>query len=118
MAFCRVYRGGVDPDTDLGEDPGQAQRDVGTQIAGTTRHVQLTPAGKQLDEEAQSVLASVAAATRRVHAGRGVERLVVGCPPGWSVSAAVRAFNRRSRASSSSPGSVARYAYSDKVHDN
>src|SRR4051794_40094471 len=59
----------------------------------TTRSVQLTPAGKQLYEDAPGVLASAAAATRRVHeVARGVERLVVGFAPALHVSAAVRAF--------------------------
>jgi DNA-binding transcriptional LysR family regulator len=59
----------------------------------TTRSVQLTPAGRQLYEDAASLLGAAAAATRRVHeVARGVERLVVGFAQGLSVLAAVRDF--------------------------
>jgi DNA-binding transcriptional LysR family regulator len=61
----------------------------------TTRNVRLTAAGRQLYEEAQTILAAAAAATRRVHeAARGLERLVFGFAPGLRVSAAVRAFEQ------------------------
>jgi DNA-binding transcriptional LysR family regulator len=62
-------------------------------LVRTTRSVQLTPAGEQLQEEARGVFATVDAAVRRVHeVDRGVERLVVAFAPGLRVSAAVRAF--------------------------
>lgn len=64
-----------------------------TLLVRTTRSVQLTAAGQQLQEEARGVFAAVDAAVRRVHeAGRGVERLVVAFAPGLHVSGAVRAF--------------------------
>jgi DNA-binding transcriptional LysR family regulator len=59
----------------------------------TTRSVQLTPAGKQLHDDAAGVLASAAAATRRAReVSNGHERLVVGFGPALRVSAAVRAY--------------------------
>jgi DNA-binding transcriptional LysR family regulator len=59
----------------------------------TTRSVQLTTAGLQLQKEARTVLGSVDAALRRVHeADRGVERLVIGFMPGLRVSEVVRAY--------------------------
>ena len=62
-------------------------------LVRTTRSVQLTPAGEQLNEEARQVFASVDSAVRRVHEiDRGVQRLVVGFAPGLRVSEAVRAF--------------------------
>ncbi|MBI0379503.1 LysR family transcriptional regulator, partial [Streptomyces albiflaviniger] len=62
----------------------------------TTRSVELTPAGKQLHEEAQRILGAVDAAVRRVHdAERGAQRLVVAFSPGLHVSAAIRAFTSR-----------------------
>ncbi len=62
-------------------------------LVRTTRNVQLTPAGEQLQEEARAVFATVDAAVRRVHeTDRGVERLVVAFAPGLHVSEAVRAF--------------------------
>ncbi|MFS8203655.1 LysR family transcriptional regulator [Streptomyces sp. CWNU-52B] len=62
----------------------------------TTRSVELTAAGKQLHEEAQGVLAAVAAAVRRVHdADHSVQRLVVAFSPGLHVSDALRAFTLR-----------------------
>ncbi|WP_413105217.1 LysR family transcriptional regulator [Streptomyces sp. Inha503] len=65
-------------------------------LVRTTRSVELTPAGKQLHEEAQRILGTVAAAVRRVHdAERGAQRLVVAFSPGLRVSAAIRAFTSR-----------------------
>jgi DNA-binding transcriptional LysR family regulator len=62
-------------------------------LVRTTRSVELTAAGKQLYEEAQGVLAAVAAAVRRVHdIDRAVQRLVVAFSPGLHVSDAIRAF--------------------------
>lgn len=62
----------------------------------TTRSVELTAAGKQLYEEAQTILASVAAAVRRLHdVDQGVQRVVVAFSPGLHVSDAIRAFTSR-----------------------
>ena len=59
----------------------------------TTRSVQLTPAGRLLQEEARRVFTTVDAVVRRVHeVDRGVERLVVAFAPGLRVSETVRAF--------------------------
>jgi DNA-binding transcriptional LysR family regulator len=67
-----------------------------TLLVRTTRSVELTAAGKQLYEEAQGILAAVAAAVRRVHdVDRGVQRLVVAFSPGLHVSDAIRAFASR-----------------------
>ncbi|MBC2908201.1 LysR family transcriptional regulator [Streptomyces cupreus] len=65
-------------------------------LVRTTRSVELTAAGKQLYEEAQGILASVASAVRRVHdTDRGVQRLVVAFSPGLHVADAIRAFTSR-----------------------
>jgi DNA-binding transcriptional LysR family regulator len=67
-----------------------------TLLVRTTRRVELTAAGKQLYEEAQGVLAAVAAAVQRVHdVDRGVLRLVVAFSPGLHVSDAIRVFTSR-----------------------
>ncbi|MEV8476377.1 LysR family transcriptional regulator [Streptomyces sp. NPDC051173] len=67
-----------------------------TLLVRTTRSVELTVAGKQLQEEARGILAAVAAAVRRVHdADRGVQRLVVTFSHGLRVSEAIRAFASR-----------------------
>ena len=59
----------------------------------TTRSVQLTPAGRLLQEEARRVFTTVDAVVRRVHeVDRGVERLAVAFAPGLRVSEVVRAF--------------------------
>ncbi|WP_329155564.1 LysR family transcriptional regulator [Streptomyces sp. NBC_01456] len=59
----------------------------------TTRSVELTPAGRQLYEEARRITTVVEAALRRVHeADRGAQRLVVAFSPGLHVSDAIRAF--------------------------
>ncbi|MGX6600976.1 LysR family transcriptional regulator [Micromonosporaceae bacterium Da 78-11] len=64
-----------------------------TLLVRTTRSVELTAAGRQLHEEAQTIVAAVDAAVRRVHeVDRGVERLVVAFSPGLHVSEAIRAF--------------------------
>ena len=70
------------------------ERELGcTLLVRTTRSVQLTAAGEQLQEEARGVFAAVDTAVRRVHEmGRGVERLVVAFAPGLHVSEAVRVF--------------------------
>ncbi|MFF0609639.1 LysR family transcriptional regulator [Nocardia tengchongensis] len=62
----------------------------------TTRTVELTPAGKQLYEEAQGILAAVDAAVRRVHdAERDVRRLIIAFSAGLSVSEPIREFSTR-----------------------
>ncbi|WP_411146208.1 LysR family transcriptional regulator [Streptomyces sp. x-80] len=73
------------------------ERELGcTLLVRTTRSVELTAAGKQLHEEAQQILAAVAAAVRRVHdADQAVQRLVVAFSPGLHVSDAIRAFTSR-----------------------
>ncbi|KUJ64908.1 transcriptional regulator [Streptomyces albus subsp. albus] len=59
----------------------------------TTRTVELTPAGKQLYDEASRIATVVGVALRRVHeAQRGEQRLVVAFSPGLHVSDAIRAF--------------------------
>jgi DNA-binding transcriptional LysR family regulator len=61
----------------------------------SNRTVTLTPAGRQLYDDAAGVLGTAAAATRRVHeAARGVERLVIGFTPGLRVSDVVRVYAR------------------------
>lgn len=55
-------------------------------LVRTTRSVRLTPAGRQLYEDAPGVLAAAQAATRRVHGAAREDRLVVGFAPGLSVS--------------------------------
>ncbi|GAA2332809.1 LysR family transcriptional regulator [Streptomyces cuspidosporus] len=65
-------------------------------LVRTTRRVELTAAGKQLYGEAQGILATVAAAVRRVRdMDQGVQRLVVAFSPGLRVSDAIRAFTER-----------------------
>ncbi|MFF8787827.1 LysR family transcriptional regulator [Streptomyces sp. NPDC015125] len=59
----------------------------------TTRSVELTPAGRQLYDEAGRITTVVEAALRRVHeAERGEQRLVVAFSPGLRVSEAILAF--------------------------
>lgn len=65
-------------------------------LVRTTRSVELTATGKQLYEEAQGILAAVAAAVQRVHdVDHSVQRLVVAFSPGLHVSDAIRAFTLR-----------------------
>lgn len=70
------------------------EQDLGCNLfERTTRSVQLTPAGRLLQEEARRVFSTVDAVVRRVHEiDRGVERLVVAFAPGLHVSETVRAF--------------------------
>ncbi|MFF4219256.1 LysR family transcriptional regulator [Streptomyces nondiastaticus] len=59
----------------------------------TTRSVELTPAGKQLYDEASRITTVVDGALQRVYeAQRGEQRLVVAFSPGLHVSDAIRAF--------------------------
>jgi DNA-binding transcriptional LysR family regulator len=70
------------------------EQDLGCSLfERTTRSVQLTPAGRLLQEEARRVFTTVDAVVRRVHeVDRGVERLAVAFAPGLRVSEVVRAF--------------------------
>ncbi|MEV6566981.1 LysR family transcriptional regulator [Streptomyces kronopolitis] len=62
----------------------------------TTRSVELTPAGRQLYEEAPRITTVVDAALRRVEeAARGEQRLIVAFSPGLHVSDAIRTFTAR-----------------------
>ncbi|MBC2877622.1 MULTISPECIES: LysR family transcriptional regulator [Streptomyces] len=62
----------------------------------TTRSVELTPAGRQLYDEARRITTVVDAALRRVReADRGEQRLVVAFSPGLRVSEAIREFTAR-----------------------
>ncbi|MFI0813711.1 LysR family transcriptional regulator [Streptomyces echinatus] len=59
----------------------------------STRSVELTPAGRQLYDEASKIATVVDLALRRVHeAQRGEQRIAVGFSPGLHVSEAIRAF--------------------------
>ena len=59
----------------------------------TTRSVQLTPAGRQLYDDAAGVLATAAAAARRAReAASGQERLAIGFGPALRISAALLAY--------------------------
>lgn len=71
------------------------EREIGCElVVTTTRSVELTDAGIQLLAEAETLLASVGSAVRRVlEIDRGVQRLVVAFTPGLRVSDAVRAFS-------------------------
>ncbi|CAM5327399.1 LysR family transcriptional regulator OS=Streptomyces fumanus OX=67302 GN=GCM10018772_20210 PE=3 SV=1 [Streptomyces fumanus] len=73
------------------------ERELGCALlVRTTRSVELTAAGRQLQEEAGRILAAVDAAVRRVRAAdRGVRRLAVAFSPGLRVSDAIRAFTSR-----------------------
>ncbi|MFI6445648.1 LysR family transcriptional regulator [Kitasatospora sp. NPDC050543] len=62
-------------------------------LTRTTRSVELTPAGRQLYDEARRITTVVDTALRRVHeAERGERRLVIAFSPGLHVSHAIRAF--------------------------
>ncbi|MCK8681050.1 LysR family transcriptional regulator [Streptomyces lichenis] len=62
----------------------------------STRSVELTPAGRQLHEEARRIATVVDTALGRVReAARGEQRLVVAFSPGLHVSEAIRAFTAR-----------------------
>ncbi|MGX1976370.1 LysR family transcriptional regulator [Streptomyces kronopolitis] len=70
------------------------EQELGSQLfTRTTRSVELTPAGRQLYEEARRITTVVDAALRRVQeAERGEQRLVVAFSPGLHVSDAIRTF--------------------------
>ncbi|GAA0441852.1 LysR family transcriptional regulator [Streptomyces sp. NPDC046215] len=62
-------------------------------LTRTTRSVELTPAGKQLYDEAPRITTVVDGALRRVReAHRGEQRLVVAFSPGLHVADAIRAY--------------------------
>ncbi|MGH4031711.1 LysR family transcriptional regulator [Actinomycetota bacterium Odt1-20B] len=62
----------------------------------TTRSVELTPAGRQLREEARTLLTAVDTAIRRVHdVDRGVQRIAVAFSPGLPVSEAILVFKEK-----------------------
>ncbi|MEV7471215.1 LysR family transcriptional regulator [Streptomyces kronopolitis] len=68
------------------------EQELGSQLfTRTTRSVELTPAGRQLYEEARRITTVVDAALRRVQeVERGEQRLVVAFSPGLHVSDAIR----------------------------
>src|SRR3954451_1692214 len=70
------------------------ERELGTQLfIRDKRSVVLTPAGRQLLDDARPLLAAAAGTRRRVQrAARGAHHLVVGFRSGIVVTAAVRAF--------------------------
>jgi DNA-binding transcriptional LysR family regulator len=70
------------------------EQELGCELfSRTTRSVELTPAGRQLYEEAQRIGTVVETAVRRVQeAARGEQRLVVAFSPGLRISEAIRAF--------------------------
>jgi DNA-binding transcriptional LysR family regulator len=70
------------------------ERDLGVALLERDRRTTtLTPAGRQLLEDARPLLASADAARRRVQrAARGTHRLVLGFRAGITVTAATRAF--------------------------
>ena len=73
---------------------GALERELGTQLfVRDKRSVALTPAGRQLLDDAQPLLAAADATRRRVQrAGRGTHHVVVGFRAGIVVTAADRAF--------------------------
>lgn len=71
------------------------ERDLGVELfTRASRGVRLTPAGRQLLEDAVDLLSAADVAVRRAReSARGVTRLVVGFGSGLSVSQAVRAYS-------------------------
>src|SRR3954463_14736839 len=78
----------------LSRSIGALERELGTQLfVRDKRSVVLTPAGRQLLDDAGPLLAAADATRRRVQrAGRGTHHLVVGFRAGIVVTPAVRAF--------------------------
>ena len=78
----------------LSRSIGALERELGTQLfLRDKRSVVLTPAGRQLLDDARPLLAAADATRRRVQrAGRGTHHLVVGFRAGILVTPAVRAF--------------------------
>jgi DNA-binding transcriptional LysR family regulator len=78
----------------LSRSIGALERELGTQLfVRDKRSVVLTPAGRQLLDDARPLLAAADATRRRVQrAGRGTHHLVVGFRAGIVVTQAVRAF--------------------------
>ena len=72
------------------------EQEVGAELfTRSSRHVELTPAGRQLLEEARPLLAAADAASRRVRrAASGAPALTVGFYIGDPISRVVRAFRR------------------------
>src|SRR4051812_21846312 len=79
----------------LSRSIGALERELGTQLfIRDKRSVTLTPAGRQLLDDARPLLAGADATRRRVQrAGRGAHHLVVGFRAGILVTPAVRAFS-------------------------
>ena len=79
----------------LSRSIGALERELGTQLfVRDKRSVILTPAGRQLLDDAGPLLAAADATRRRVQrAGRGAHHLVVGFRAGILVTAAVRALS-------------------------
>ena len=78
----------------LSRSIGALERELGTQLfLRDKRSVVLTPAGRQLLDDARPLLAAAAATRRRAQrAARGTHHLVVGFRAGIVVTPAVRAF--------------------------
>ena len=81
----------------LSRSIGALERELGTQLfVRDKRSVSLTPAGRQLLDDAQPLLAAADATRRRVQrAGRGAHHLVVGFRAGIVMTPAVRAFTKK-----------------------
>jgi DNA-binding transcriptional LysR family regulator len=81
----------------LSRSIGVLERELGTQLfVRDKRSVSLTPAGRQLLDDAQPLLAAADATRRRVQrAGRGAHHLVVGFRAGIVMTPAVRAFTKK-----------------------
>src|SRR3954463_7419077 len=79
----------------LSRSIGALERELGTQLfVRDKRSVVLTPAGRQLLDDAGPLLAAADATRRRVQrAGRGAHHLVVGFRAGILVTPAVRALS-------------------------
>ena len=80
----------------LSRSIGVLERELGTQLfVRDKRSVSLTPAGRQLLDDAQPLLAAADATRRRVQrAGRGTHHLVIGFRAGIVVTPAVRALTK------------------------
>ena len=80
----------------LSRSIGALERELGTQLfVRYKRSVSLTPAGRQLLDDAQPLLAAADATRRRVQrAGRGTHHLVIGFRAGIVVTPAVRALTK------------------------
>jgi DNA-binding transcriptional LysR family regulator len=83
----------------LSRSIGALERELGTQLfLRDKRSVSLTPAGRQLFDDAQPLLAAADATRRRVQrAGRGAHHLIIGFRAGIVVTPAVRVFTAERR---------------------